>query len=34
MDLIAENSKAYRDEQGQAMLDLDGVDKTELKLAS
>lgn len=34
MDLIAENSKNYRDSQGQVFMDFEGVPKIELKLAS
>ena len=34
MDLIATNSKAYRDSEGQEYLDFEGIPKIELKLAS
>ena len=34
MDLIAENSKKYRDSEGQVFMDLEGIPKIELKLAS
>ena len=34
MDTIAERSKHYRDQLGQTVLDLEGIPRTELKLAS
>jgi Arc/MetJ-type ribon-helix-helix transcriptional regulator len=34
MDLMAENSKDFRDSKGQVFMDLEGVPKIELKLAS